>query len=155
MLDSYKVAFLGDVHIDNTDEIKKLLHKHIQRLIDEHWYVELLVGNNGDFDECVTSTLDKIHKEYKSYNSSLILYLPCFSSECFENKTEFDKRYVDVCICSFDLDINMESALKIRNLKMVDRADLVICCVKQENTALHQAVQYAVIQEKPIINLTK
>ena len=36
---------------------------------------------------------------------------------------------------------------------MVDDSDLIICRVKHKNTSSHQAIQYAVLQEKPIINL--
>jgi hypothetical protein len=37
---------------------------------------------------------------------------------------------------------------------MVDRADLIICRIERENGGTWQTVQYAVKQEKAVINLT-
>ena len=36
---------------------------------------------------------------------------------------------------------------------MVDRADLILCCIEREKGGAWQTVQYAIKQEKTVINL--
>jgi hypothetical protein len=38
---------------------------------------------------------------------------------------------------------------------MIDRSDLVLCCIEHESGGAYQAVQYAVRQQCKIINLAE
>ena len=46
-----------------------------------------------------------------------------------------------------------KAAIQIRNREMVDRADLVLCAIERQSGGAWQTVQYAMKQEKPVINL--
>ena len=48
-----------------------------------------------------------------------------------------------------------KAAIQIRNREMVDRADLVLCCIEREKGGAWQTVQYAIKQDKTVINLAK
>lgn len=153
MLNIYTVAFFGHRYIDNPFLIEERLEEQIYKLLSEHEYVDFLVGRNGDFDQCVSSTVLRVRKRYRDDNSSLILMLPYPTAEYLNNEESFHKYYTDVEISYAASKAHPKSAIQIRNREMVDRADLVICAIEKETGGAWQTVQYAMKQEKPVINL--
>lgn len=65
----FSVAFFGHRYVDNILEIENLLEEKIRKLIDQNEYVDFLAGRNGDFDQCVSSTVLRIQKNYRNDNS--------------------------------------------------------------------------------------
>lgn len=153
MLNIYTVAFFGHRYIDNPFLIEERLEEQIYKLLSEHEYVDFLVGRNGDFDQCVSSTVLRVRKRYRDDNSSLILMLPYPTAEYLNNEESFHNYYTDVEISYAASKAHPKSAIQIRNREMVDRADLVICAIEKETGGAWQTVQYAMKQEKPVINL--
>ena len=43
-------------------KVENSLEDYIRKLIDEKEYVEFLVGRNGDFDQCVSSSVHRVRK---------------------------------------------------------------------------------------------
>ena len=75
----FTVAFFGHRYAENIIKAEKLLEKQIRKLIDENEYVDFLVGRNGDFDQCVSSSVLRVRKNYRDDNSALVLVLPYLS----------------------------------------------------------------------------
>ena len=153
MLNIYTVAFFGHRYIDNPFLIEERMEKQIYKLLAEHEYVDFLVGRNGDFDQCVSSTVLRVRKRYRDDNSSLILMLPYPTAEYLNNEESFHNYYTEVEISYAASKAHPKSAIQIRNREMVERADLVICAIEKETGGAWQTVQYAMKQEKPVINL--
>ena len=76
MLDIYTVAFFGHRYIDDPLKAEELLEEQIRKLISEKEYVDFLVGRNGEFDQCVSSTVLRVRKNVRDDNSALVLMLP-------------------------------------------------------------------------------
>ena len=76
MLNIFTVAFFGHRYVDNIIKVENLLETQIRKLVDEKEYVDFLVGCNGDFDQCVSSSVLRVRKNYREDNSSLVLVLP-------------------------------------------------------------------------------
>ena len=89
MMEIYTVAFFGHRYIDNILRIEELLEDQIRKLLKAHEYVDFLVGRNGDFDQCVSSSVLRVRKNYRDDNSSLILILPYPTSEYIKQRTIF------------------------------------------------------------------
>lgn len=153
MLNIYTVAFFGHRYIDNPFLIEERLEEQIYKLLSEHEYVDFLVGRNGDFDQYVSSTVLRVCKRYRNDNSSLILMLPYPTAEYLNNEESFHNYYTEVEISYAASKAHPKSAIQIRNREMVDRADLIICAIEKETGGAWQTVQYAMKQEKPVINL--
>ena len=153
MLNIYTVSFFGHRYIDNPFLIEERLEEQIYKLLSEHEYVDFLVGRNGDFDQYVSSTVLRVRKRYRDDNSSLILMLPYPTAEYLNNEESFHNYYTEVEISYAASKAHPKSAIQIRNREMVDRADLIICAIEKETGGAWQTVQYAVKQEKPVINL--
>lgn len=153
MLKIYTVAFFGHRYFDNPFLIEERLEEQIYKLLSEHEYVDFLIGRNGDFDQCVSSTVLRVRKRYRDDNSSLILMLPYPTAEYLNNEESFHNYYTEVEISYAASKAHPKSAIQIRNREMVDRADLVICAIEKETGGAWQTVQYAMKQEKPVINL--
>ena len=153
MLKIYTVAFFGHRYIDNPFLIEERLEEQIYKLLSEHEYVDFLIGRNGDFDQYVSSTVLRVRKRYRDDNSSLILMLPYPTAEYLNNEESFHNYYTEVEISYAASKAHPKSAIQIRNREMVDRADLVLCAIERQSGGAWQTVQYAMKQEKPVINL--
>ena len=155
MLDIYTVAFFGHRYIDNLFKVEELLEEQIRKLINEKEYVDFLVGRNGDFDQCVSSTLLRVRKNVRDDNSSLILVLAYPTAEYLNNEEYFHDYYSDVDISYAASKAHPKSAIQIRNREMVDKADLIICYIEKEEGGAWQTLKYAKDKEKAIINLAE
>ena len=153
MLDIFTVAFFGHREIDNPFKIEDRLEEEIYRLLGEKEYVDFLVGRDGEFDQFASSAVLRVRKQYRDDNSSLILVLPYARAEYLNNEDSFHDYYSDVEISYAASKAHPKAAIQIRNREMVDRADLVLCAIERQSGGAWQTVQYAMKQEKPVINL--
>ena len=153
MLNVFTVAFFGHRYIDNPLGIEELLEEHILELIEKHEYVEFLVGRNGEFDRSVASSVIRARKNYRDDNSSLVLVLPYLTAEYNNNQKNFEDYYNDIEISYAASVAHPKAAIQIRNREMVDRANLIICYLKQSDGGVHKTVKYAILKGIPIINL--
>ncbi len=153
MLDTYTVSFFGHRQIENALTVENRLESIIRNLLAEKAYVEFLVGRNGDFDLMVASTILRLKRDVRSDNSSLVLVLPYLTAEYTNNQESFDSYYDEVEVSSAAAQRHFKSAIQVRNREMVDRSDLVICCIQHRSGGAYQSVQYAMKQGKQILNL--
>ena len=89
VLEIFTVAFFGHRYIDNPYKLEELLEEHIRKLIDEKEYVDFLVGRNGEFDQCASSTVLRVRKNVRDDNSALVLMLPYPTAEYLNNEEYF------------------------------------------------------------------
>jgi len=155
LLKIYTVAFFGNRYIDNPYLVENMLENHIAGLIREKEYIDFLVGRNGEFDQCASSTVVRIQKSIIADNSSLVLVLPYLTSEYLNNKEYYHKYYSNVEVSYAASKAHPKSAIQIRNKEMVDRADLVICYVEKYNGGAYMTMKYALEQNKQVINLAE
>ena len=155
MLDIYTVAFFGHRYIDNPFKVEERLEEQIHKLLAEHEYVDFLVGRNGDFDRYASSSVLRARKRYRDDNSSLVLVLPYAMAEYLNNEENFHDYYTDVEISYAASKAHPKSAIQIRNREMVDRADLILCYIEQKDGGAWKTVQYAIKQNKTVINLAE
>ena len=155
MLDTYTVTFTGHRCIDNILQVEMRLEKIIRELIQDHEYVEFLVGRDGGFDQIVSSTVIRMKKRSGNNNCALVWVMPYLNAE-YENNTEsFDNYYDEIEICEESSRAHFKGAIQIRNRHMVDRASLLICSVDHESGGAYQTLKYAKKQRKNIINLSE
>lgn len=155
MLEIYTVAFFGHRYIDNILKVEEQLEDNIRKLIDKNEYVDFLVGCNGDFDQCVSSSVLRVRKNHRDDNSALVLVLPYPTAEYLNNENYFHDYYTDIEISHAASVAHPKSAIQIRNREMVDRADLVICHIENKEGGAWQTIKYAMEKEKNIINLAE
>lgn len=151
MLNVYSVAFFGHRRVENVAEVAGSLQREIRQLLSEKEYIEFLVGKNGEFDTVAASAVRRAKKEYRSDNSSLVLILPYSTAEYENNEDSFLKYYDEVEICEDSQNAHYKSAITVRNQKIAERADCIICHIKRENGGAYAAVQYAKKLGKRII----
>ena len=152
-MEIFTVAFFGHRYIDNPFRIEERLEEHIYRLLAEKEYVDFLVGRDGEFDQFASSAVLRIRKRYRDDNSSLILVLPYARAEYLNNEESYHNYYSEVEISYEASKAHPKAAIQIRNREMVDRADLILCCIEREQGGAWQTVQYAIKQGKTVINL--
>ncbi len=133
--------------------MESLLEKQIRKLIYEKEYVDFLIGRNGEFDVCVSSSVIRIRKKYRDDNSAHVLVLPYATVEYLNNEESYHNYYTDVEISYSASRAHPKSEIQIRNREMVDRADLVICYIEHKKGGAWKTVKYAIGKGKAVINL--
>ena len=152
-MEIFTVAFFGHRYIDNPFRIEERLEEHIYRLLAEKEYVDFLIGRDGEFDQFASSAVLRVRKRYRDDNSSLILVLPYARAEYLNNEETYHNYYSEVEISYEASKAHPKAAIQIRNREMVDRADLILCCIEREQGGAWQTIQYAIKQGKTVINL--
>ena len=153
MLDIYSVAFFGHRHIEDAFAVSEKLKCEIRRLLSAKEYVEFLVGRNGEFDTLAASAVRCAKKEYRSDNSALVLVLPYATAEYRNNERSFSEYYDEIEICNEADEAYFKSAIGIRNRKMVERADCIICHIERPSGGAYAAVEYAKSLGKKIVEI--
>ncbi len=154
-MEIFTVAFFGHRHIDNPLRIEERLEKRIHHLLAEKEYVDFLVGCNGEFEQFASSAVLRVRRRYRDDNSALVLVLPYARAEYLNNEEYYHGYYSDVEISHEASKAHPKAAIQICNREMVDRADLILCCIEREKGGAWQTVEYAIKQGKTIINLAQ
>ncbi|MBP5580772.1 MAG: hypothetical protein J6X85_03105 [Ruminococcus sp.] len=149
-MNTYTVSFFGHRQIERPFEVEERLEKIIRELIRSKEYVEFLVGRNGEFDQMVASTVRRVKKAVDDANSALVLVLPYMTAEYSNNKASFEDYYDEVE--KFDSG-HFRAAFGQRNRAMVDRSDLVVCCIEHDEGGAYEAVRYARKRDKKVLNV--
>ena len=118
-------------------------------------YVDFIVGRNGEFDILSASVVHKTKKALNYNNCSLTLCLPYKTAEYSKNSEYFYEFYDEIEICEKAAQSHYKSAIQIRNRSIVDRSDLIICCIERNNGGAYKTVQYAKNLRKEIINISE
>ena len=154
-MDIYTVSLFGHRNLLNPLSAEERLEREVYKLLKNHKYVNFLMGRTGEFDLMAALTVRRVMKSYRRFNCSLTLVLPYLNSNVENNKDSFLNLYDEIEICPQSANAYYKSAFQIRNQNMVDRSDLVLCCIEHESGGAYQAVQYAVRQQCGIINLAE
>ena len=149
----YTVSFFGHREIENALEVERKLEAKITELIQTKQYIEFLVGREGEFDILAASVVKRVKKQMDYGNCSLIWVLPYMKAEFRDNEKEFLEYFDDVEICEQSAKAHFKSAMQIRNRVMVDKSDLIICCIQHKSGGAYKTVQYAQKQGQTIINI--
>ena len=153
MLNIYTVSFFGHRYVENSEEIEIRLDKLLQELITQKEYVEFLIGRDGDFDLLASSAIKKAAEKYGCGNTHFTLVLPYMRAEYRDNEKAYLDYYDEVEVCAESSEAHPKSAIQIRNRSMIDRADLVVCCIQHKSGGAYATIRYAEKQGKKIVNL--
>ena len=154
-MDIYTVSLFGHRNLLNPLSAEERLEREIYKLLKNHKYVNFLMGRTGEFDLMAALTVRRVMKSYRRFNCSLTLVLPYLNSNVENNKDSFLNLYDEIEICSASADAYYKSAFQLRNQNMIDRSDLVLCCIEHESGGAYQAVRYARQQKCQMINLAE
>ncbi len=78
--------------------------------------------------------------------------MPYETKEWRDNKEYFEEYYDEIELCHDSATSHFKGAIQRRNKYMVDRANLLICYVKEDGGA-YKTMQYAIGKGKKVINL--
>ena len=153
MLNIYTVSFFGHRSIERASEVENRFDKLLHELIAQKEYVEFLIGRDGEFDLLASAAIKRAVREYGYGNTHFTLVLPYMKAEYRDNEKEYLGYYDEVEVCAESADAHPKAAIQIRNRKMVDRSDLVVCCIQHKSGGAYKTMQYAEKQGKSIVNL--
>lgn len=153
MLNIYTVSFFGHRSIERASEVENRFDKLLHELIAQKEYVEFLIGRDGEFDLLASAAIKRAVREYGYGNTHFTLVLPYMKAEYRDNEKEYLDYYDEVEVCAESADAHPKAAIQIRNRNMVDRSDLVVCCIQHKSGGAYKTMQYAEKQGKSIVNL--
>ena len=149
----YTVSLFGHRSLLNPLSAEEHLEREVYKILKSHGYVNFLIGRTGEFDLMAALTIRRVMKTYSRINCSLTLILPYQNSNVENHKDSFLNLYDEIEICQYSADAHYKSAFQARNQNMVDRSDLVLCCIEHQSGGAYRTVQYAQQKECQIINL--
>lgn len=153
MLSIYTVSFFGHRSIERASEIENALDRLLHDLIRQKEYIDFLIGRDGEFDLLASAAIKRAVREFGYGNTHFTLVLPYMKAEYRDNEQEYLDYYDEVEICAESSNAHPKSAIQIRNRNLVDRSDLVVCCIQHNSGGAFKTMQYAEKQGKHIINL--
>ncbi|MDD6060770.1 MAG: hypothetical protein PUB97_10420 [Ruminococcus sp.] len=154
-MDIYTVSFFGHREVERALEIESRLDLLLHDLITQKKYVEFLIGRDGEFDLLAASAIRRAVRQYGYGNTSLILVLPYMKAEYRDNEQSYLDYYDEIAICAESSDAHYKSAIQVRNRSMVDRSDLIVCCIQHKSGGAYKTIQYAIKQGKQVRNLSE
>ena len=153
MLNIFTVSFFGHRSIERASEIDNRLEKLLHDLITQKEYIEFLIGRDGEFDLLASAAIKRAVREHGYGNTHFTLVLPYMKAEYRDNEKEYLDYYDEVEVCAESAETHPKSAILVRNRNLVDRSDLVVCCIQHKSGGAYKTMQYAEKQDKHIINL--
>jgi len=150
----YTVCFFGHRYIERGTEIENRLDKLLHDLIMQKEYIEFLIGREGEFDILASAAIKRATNKYAYGNTHFTLVLPYMKAEYRDNEKEYLDYYDEVDVCYESSIAHPKAAIQVRNRSMIDRADLVVCCIQHKSGGAYRALQYAEKQGKQIINIS-
>ena len=153
MMKIYTVSFFGHRNIERGSEIDDRLDKLLHDLITQREYVDFLIGRDGDFDLLTSAAIKRAVNSYGCGNTHFTLVLPYLKTEYRDNEKEYLNYYDEVEVCAESSEAHPKSAIQVRNRSIVDRSDLVVCCIQHKSGGAYATIRYAEKQGKRIINL--
>jgi hypothetical protein len=118
-------------------------------------YIDFLIGRDGEFDLLASAAIKRAIRSYDCGNTHFTLVLPYMKAEYRDNEKEYLDYYDEVEICPESAEAHPKSAIQIRNRNIVDRSDLVICCIQRKVGGAYKTIQYARKQGKKVIDLAE
>ena len=149
----YTVSFFGHRQIEQAPEIESRLDRLLHDLITQKEYVEFLIGRDGDFDLLASSAIRRAIRRYGCGNTHFTLVLPYQRAEYRDNEQSYLDYYDEVEICAASAAAHPKAAIGLRNRDMIERSDLVVCCIQHDHGGAYQAARYAAKLGKRMLNL--
>ena len=149
----FTVSFFGHRYIDDMIFVEQKLEDIIKGFIRVFYYVNFLVGRNGDFDQLVSSSIISSKKQTCSQNCCHIWVLPYQTSDLTANQMYYNAYYDSIEVCPISAHAYYKQAINLRNRWMIDQSDAVICYVKNRGGAFN-AMKYAMKQGKNVLNIS-
>ena len=122
-----------------------------------HTSIMMPVDAEGNPDYAFMEQYGKmlVARKYQQYgNTHFTLVLPYLKAEYRDNEKEYLDYYDEVDVCYESSIAHPKAAIKVRNRSMIDRSDLVVCCVQHKSGGAYRALQYAEKQGKRIIYIS-
>lgn len=119
MFSVYTVCFFGHRQLDDFSLIEHKVETLIVRLLNEHEYVEFLVGREGEFDQLVTSAILRCRNRLDTANCSVTWVMPYLKADYVKNSESYDNYYDSIEVCEQSAKALPKSAIQIRNKAMI------------------------------------
>ena len=137
-------TFFG--HRECPDTIKPKLREVLVDLIENHGVDMFYVGNQGQFDAIVRSTLRELQKEYPQMGYAVVLaYMP-------REQNDYDD-YSDTMLPEGIESVHPRYAISLRNDWLLSKADYVVTYITHSWGGAAQYAAKAKKQGKTVINL--
>ena len=137
-------TFFG--HRNCPDSVKTILRKVLVDLIEDHGVDMFYVGNQGQFDAMVRSTLQELKKVYPQTDYAVVLaYMP-------GRQSEYDD-YSDTMLPEGIEFVHPRYAISWRNNWMPRQAECVVTYITHSWGGAYQYAEKARRQKKNVINL--
>lgn len=144
------VSFFGHRKIENISGVEEKLFSVISNIIENHDYVKFLSGREGEFDWLASSVVSRAAAGHNNTHS--VLVMPYMKAGYRDHKENYLCCYNEVEICKESAVAYPKAAIQIRNRIMIERSDIIVCCIQHTGGSAYRSVKYAEKLHRKIIN---
>ena len=148
-MEVFRVSLFGHRDFNGHRALDDRLYPMLRDLLSEKEFVEIFIGRNGEFDIYAASVIKKLQRALGKESLVLICVLPY----PVKDLEYYDAYYDSVVIPDESEKGHPKSAISARNRWMVKQSDMVICYVERQTGGAYEAIKYAKMLEKEVINL--
>ena len=151
------ISFFGHRNVFRQENVYEKLMQTLKTMIPQG-FSRLLVGCHGDFDSIALNTCSHFKKQFDNtiqLNVVLTSLAMLHKDDYGNSRADFYKNYHCETIFFDTEEVHFKNRITISNRKMIDLSDAIICYVDMNSyrSGAKKAVQYAIRQNKTVINL--
>lgn len=150
MFSVYTVCFFGHRQIDDFRTIEQWIEQLVDKLLNEHEYVELFVGRDGEFDQLVTAAILRCKKRLDSANCSVTWVMPYLKSDYIKNRKSYDNYYDFVEVCDQSAKAHPKSAIQSETERWLN---VPICAFSTLRIKAAALIKHFVAQKRSNTNI--
>ena len=149
MFEPYRATLIGHRYIERFRDVEVRLVNMLNILADQHPYLDLYIGNDGEFDILATSAIRRLIKRRGKENYTLNLVLPYAKA----NMDLLAKQYDNVILPPALHGVHPKAAITARNRWMLVNSDLLVAYVIREKGGAATCLHMAEKLEKPVVHI--
>lgn len=148
MFEIFRISLFGHRNFEEYTAVEKGINTVLAEVLCKEECVEIYTGRNGEFDIFSASVIKCFLRSRENKNCELTLVLPYTVKDI-----DYYQEYYDNVIVP--IKTHPKAAITSRNKWMVENSDLVLVYVKNSHGGAYEAMRYAEILNKKIINLAQ
>ena len=142
----YIVSLFGHREIADLDMLEQCFLRQMQKILDTYEHITLLIGRNGEFDECIASSIKRLQKRVGEERITLTLVVPY----SLKSLVYYENYYDEIIIPEELARLHPKQKITKRNQWMVKNSDLVLAYLRNDHGGAYAAVRYALSIGKPV-----
>ena len=133
-------------------DVEKSLWEALEWLVKEQGVTVFYTGGMGEFDALFSRTVRALRRDNPYIR--LVMVLPYLTQRLNADKAYYETQYDEILIPAVLDGVHPKAAIALRNRWIVDHSDFVVTAIQRDYGGAAEAVKYAKVHGKVVIDCT-